>query len=804
MEAHSTASEITESAQVSESNAHASTEACPAMLPEATFSVSLPAIESSNPGDRCDILPKIIPVDSITVPNGRPAYVLLVSGYSRNNNFDELTFYNFAKFMMRERGAYVHYAWWNNLLAAYMRRPLHQSFCAEDDKPTPGDLATHAQGFVPIETDPTTGESADKAIPSEDHQFQADAIAFLKAIREHNPQAPIIVAGHSMGGDAVARLGDHPDLAGLMIDVLAPIDPVGNRTLPVGLPATERYNWTRWRATHEDFLGYKKVVNNGTVLDPECVATGPFLPRPPPPGDIAPVCAALGTPYLTHAPNGRHFGPVHPAHYTTLPGPDVKILYHRWQKEFLFPFDWEKDLFFGFPAALAEAISDPLNPAGYLNFQKSVETCARPDPCDPFDGHGEIVGFQGFSSPGKSDPVGLQGQNWVAKDDPEGRKALLERMADPTDTTFDADHGPRDPSLCLVSPDLIEIVKLHVNFQPVADAGPDQTVECPPSGDAPVRLDGSGSCDVDAADTLTFWWTCAAFGTVTGESVDVVLPLGMHTVTLRVDDDRGKYDEDTVEILVEAPAITIDLAQAGVWFRKKRSAVMVSGWIGLPPGVHFTELEPKVVAGVVLSEAPVLPPTPVSFDVDAGGRQWTHHVHDSAGLHRFDIDWKGAHFHYRERHFPVGLQSRIITTTETLLQLKFERKHIGGPFSIDIGGKASVDVGAQGAVTASVPFEIVEVGREVILSLPFPIVDTTVIDVSGSVERTIVAAAYFETSKGRFRIDARFGSSLLPDGTATLPRTLELGLSVAKGYEGAAALDEDDLAVRKGTWRTRR
>jgi asparagine synthase (glutamine-hydrolysing) len=39
-----------------------------------------------------------------------------------------------------------------------------------------------------------------------------------------------IVAGHSMGGNAVARLGADP---GVSIDLLAPIDPVGNRTRPI-------------------------------------------------------------------------------------------------------------------------------------------------------------------------------------------------------------------------------------------------------------------------------------------------------------------------------------------------------------------------------------------------------------------------------------------------------------------------------------------------------------------------------------------------------------------------------------------
>jgi len=62
--------------------------------------------------------------DSITDPNGRPIYALIVSGSGSNKYLDELMVYNFARHLMA-RGAYVHYAWWNNLLAPYMERPLH-------------------------------------------------------------------------------------------------------------------------------------------------------------------------------------------------------------------------------------------------------------------------------------------------------------------------------------------------------------------------------------------------------------------------------------------------------------------------------------------------------------------------------------------------------------------------------------------------------------------------------------------------------------------------------------------------------
>jgi hypothetical protein len=49
--------------------------------------------------------------DSIVVPNGRPIYALIVSGYASNKHLDELMVYNFARHLMTR---HVH-AWWNNL-----------------------------------------------------------------------------------------------------------------------------------------------------------------------------------------------------------------------------------------------------------------------------------------------------------------------------------------------------------------------------------------------------------------------------------------------------------------------------------------------------------------------------------------------------------------------------------------------------------------------------------------------------------------------------------------------------------------
>lgn len=87
-----------------------------------------------------------------------------------------------------------------------------------------------------------------------------------------------------------------------------------------------------------------------------------------------------------------------------------------------------------------------------------------------------------------------------------------------------------------------------VNQPPTADAGPDQTVECTGPGGASVTLDGSGSSDPDG-DPLTFTWT-GPFGTASGPTPTVTLPLGTHIITLTVDDGNGGTSSDTVTVNV--------------------------------------------------------------------------------------------------------------------------------------------------------------------------------------------------------------------------------------------------------------
>lgn len=90
------------------------------------------------------------------------------------------------------------------------------------------------------------------------------------------------------------------------------------------------------------------------------------------------------------------------------------------------------------------------------------------------------------------------------------------------------------------------------NEPPVADAGPDQTVDEESWLGTTVTLDGSQSNDPDG-DPLTYTWTgpfSEGGGTVQGVNPTVTLSLGTSTITLVVNDGQVDSDPDTVDITV--------------------------------------------------------------------------------------------------------------------------------------------------------------------------------------------------------------------------------------------------------------
>ena len=95
---------------------------------------------------------------------------------------------------------------------------------------------------------------------------------------------------------------------------------------------------------------------------------------------------------------------------------------------------------------------------------------------------------------------------------------------------------------------------------PVADAGPDQSVEAASAAGAQVVLNGTGSFDPDD-EPLTFEWRDAGDNVIgSGALAAVALPMGEHVITLTVSDGHSAPGSDTVTIRVvdtTAPAIEV-------------------------------------------------------------------------------------------------------------------------------------------------------------------------------------------------------------------------------------------------------
>ena len=101
------------------------------------------------------------------------------------------------------------------------------------------------------------------------------------------------------------------------------------------------------------------------------------------------------------------------------------------------------------------------------------------------------------------------------------------------------------------------------NEAPVADAGSDQQVtDNDDDGSETVTLDGSGSSDSDGS--ITSWvWTEGTSQLATGETAQVSLAVGQHTITLTVTDDDSATDDDTTVVTVNEKPNDPPVADAG-------------------------------------------------------------------------------------------------------------------------------------------------------------------------------------------------------------------------------------------------
>ena len=105
------------------------------------------------------------------------------------------------------------------------------------------------------------------------------------------------------------------------------------------------------------------------------------------------------------------------------------------------------------------------------------------------------------------------------------------------------------------------------NRPPVADAGSDQTFDCSGPTGLSVHLDGVASSDPNG-DPLQYTWT-GPFGTLSGASITVTLPLGQTTVLLTVSDGKGGIASDSTVVTIrqdsDAPVFAMNTASMTLW-----------------------------------------------------------------------------------------------------------------------------------------------------------------------------------------------------------------------------------------------
>ncbi|HET8522177.1 MAG TPA: PA14 domain-containing protein, partial [Thermomicrobiales bacterium] len=92
---------------------------------------------------------------------------------------------------------------------------------------------------------------------------------------------------------------------------------------------------------------------------------------------------------------------------------------------------------------------------------------------------------------------------------------------------------------------------------PVAQAGTDQVITDDGDGIAAVDLDGRGSYDPDGT-LASYVWSLNGATIATGAAATAILPVGTHSVTLTVTDNRGQTASDGTTITINAPAPTCD------------------------------------------------------------------------------------------------------------------------------------------------------------------------------------------------------------------------------------------------------
>jgi pimeloyl-ACP methyl ester carboxylesterase len=620
-----------------------------------TFTVSLPGdpngldIDDNTGVFQSIEVPAVPRDDEVKLPLGCRIYAFLISGFGDNEEFDRIIFYKLADFVAKNNG-YVHTGWWNNLTKEYMERPLHMDVIT---------ILKPFGAYVHIPPTPRTAGIPDefvntnldlpKANPDDDYQFVVDTAKVLKQVRAKNLEIgndPIIIlAGHSMGGNSVARVAAKADVP---IDLLAVIDPVGNSDLPrVPTLSDKKFNWTRWRAANE-FKGWKKqtcqALSVGGCLPFQiplfgvprrwtCVTTGEWLTEEP----LLPGPTPWACPSPYEDPGTR----------ITI-GANVNYLYHRYQKEFLWPVDFTSAVHFVRPMAVGGLLSgNHQTPFIASKLWQPNATCSEgPDvrdfrfKCSANDGHGEIIGVRRIGHVFEGNvlildgyiPVrpGLQLEDWPPRSDfffpPIERRNRLVQLAVEGQPW---PYTPQSPNLCLVCDDMIAITQ-HLMDQQDEEGGdsvrPVSHATSSPEPNAQDWFNDDVVLSVSASDNrsvqeIHLELSGAQSGTTVtpGASAEVTITAeGLTTASYFARDSDGNDElSRTLDIRIDKSAPNVD-ALTDV-------PPNLHGWNGGPVAVSFVASDEPGGSGLATS------PSPVSVSTEGENQEIAGTAEDNAG-----------------------------------------------------------------------------------------------------------------------------------------------------------------------------
>jgi hypothetical protein len=137
-----------------------------------------------------------------------------------------------------------------------------------------------------------------------------------------------------------------------------------------------------------------------------------------------------------------------------------------------------------------------------------------------------------------------------------------------------------------------------VKHPPVANAGPDQILECAGSGGTPATLNGSASTDPDGT-ALSYMWTDEV-GNVVGTAAiaQVSVTLGTHAFTLTVTNAEGLASTATTHVTVRdtmPPALSVSLSPSNLWPANHKlvqitATVVVSDTCDANPAVQLVSI----------------------------------------------------------------------------------------------------------------------------------------------------------------------------------------------------------------------